>query len=414
LLGSFPVGGPLKYLRGKPRKKAVMEAWHFTEMPYPHLPPLETLPVTAVTLPNSYFDPKVGADLYHRYLDEYLIADDLGLNLMLNEHHQLPACINATVPLPAAILARQSKKARILILGNPIANRKEPIRIAEEMAMIDCISEGRLDVGFVRGVPMEIFASNSNPTETVERLWEGIDLVVRTWTTHDGPFNYEGRFWHSRAINIWPRPYQQPHPPIWITGSSDKENIKEIARHGYVFAMFLQPHERVREMFDAYRECYVPNGVPRCGGIAYMPLVHTADSDEEAMRGAEEMQWYLKSIKVGPQITNPPGYAEIGLNVKALQGTYAGRTAAVRSKGIDYLMEQGIVIAGTPDKVAAQIKRFHGLVGGFDHLLLMQQAGFLDHARTVRSMTLFAKEVYPQIKDLPGSGLPGREHAAVG
>src|SRR5580704_5874088 len=143
-----------------------MEIWHFTEMPYPHLPPLETLSVTGVTLPNSYFDPKVGAALYHRYLDEYLIADDLGFNMMLNEHHQLPACINATVPLPAAILARQSKKGRILILGNPIANRKEPVRIAEEMAMIDCISEGRLDVGFVRGVANEILPGNTNPTMT--------------------------------------------------------------------------------------------------------------------------------------------------------------------------------------------------------------------------------------------------------
>ena len=386
-----------------------MEIWHFTEMPYPHLPPLETLSVTGVTLPNSHFDPKIGAALYHRYLDEYLIADDLGFNMMLNEHHQIPACIDVAVPLPAAILARQSKKGRILILGNPIANRKEPVRIAEEMAMIDCIAEGRLDVGFVRGVPTEIFASNSNPTETVERLWDGIELVVKAWTTHDGPFNYEGRFWHARAVNIWPRPYQQPHPPIWITGSSDKENIKEIARHGYTFAMFLQPHERVREMFDAYRENYRPIGVPRCGGIAYMPLVYTADSDEEAQRGAEEMMWYLKSIKVGPQISNPPGYANVDLNVKALQGLYAGRTAAVRSRGIEYLMEQGIVIAGTPDNVAAQIKRFYDLVGGFDHLLLMQQAGYLDHERTVRSMTLFAKEVYPQIKDLPPSSLPTLE-----
>jgi alkanesulfonate monooxygenase SsuD/methylene tetrahydromethanopterin reductase-like flavin-dependent oxidoreductase (luciferase family) len=383
-----------------------MDAWHFTEMPYPDIP-IESLGVTALTIPNSYFDPKTGAALYHRYLDEFLIADDLGLNLMLNEHHQLPACINAAVPLTAAILARQTKRARIVVLGNPIANRKEPIRIAEEMAMIDCLSGGRLNVGFVRGVPTEIFAANTNPTQTVERLWEGIDLVVKAWTTHDGPFNYEGRFWHSRAINIWPRPYQQPHPPIWITGSSDKQNIMEIARHGYTFAMFLQPHERVREMFDAYRACYVPNGVPGCGGIAYMPLIYTADSEEEAQRGAAEMMWFLRSIKVGPQISNPPGYAELSLNVKALQGTYAGRTAAVRGQGIEYLMEQGIVIAGTPDSVVSQIKRFYGLVGGFDHLLAMLQAGALDHERTVRSMTLFAKEVVPQISDLPGSNLPG-------
>jgi alkanesulfonate monooxygenase SsuD/methylene tetrahydromethanopterin reductase-like flavin-dependent oxidoreductase (luciferase family) len=391
-----------------------MEVWHFTEMPYPHLPPLETFDMTVVTVPNKHFDPKVGAALYDRYLDEYLLADELGFNLMLNEHHQIPQCINVAAPLPAAILARQTKKARIVILGNPIANRKDPVRIAEEMAMLDCLAHGRLDVGFVRGVTTELFASNSNPTETVERLWEGIDLVVRTWTTDDGPFNYEGRFWHRRAINIWPRPYQTPHPPIWITGSSDKENIIEIAKHGYTFAMFLQPHERVREMFDAYRANYVPNGVPGCGGIAYMPLVYTADSESEALRGAEEMMWYLRSMKSGPQVSNPPGYARLELNVQALQGKYAGRTAAVRGRGIEYLMEQGIVIAGTPDQVAVQIERFHGLVGGFDHLLLMQQAGFLDHEHTVRSMTLFATEVYPRIKALPALAAPTPQPVSAG
>jgi alkanesulfonate monooxygenase SsuD/methylene tetrahydromethanopterin reductase-like flavin-dependent oxidoreductase (luciferase family) len=383
-----------------------MDAWHFTEMPYPDIPPIEVVGQNAVTIPNQYCDPKVAADLYHRYLDEHLLADELGINIMLNEHHQLPSCIDVAVPLPAAILARQTKKARIVVLGNPIANRKEPIRVAEEMAMIDCISRGRLDVGFVRGVPTEIFAANTNPTETYERLWDGIDLVKKAWTTHDGPFNYEGRFWHARAVNIWPRPYQQPHPPIWITGSSDKENIKRIARAGYTFAMFLQPWEREREMFDAYRENYVPNGVPGCGGIAYMPLVYTADSEAEAARGAEEMMWFLRSIKVGPQISNPPGYTELANNVKALQGKYAGRTAAVRTQGLDYLRDQGIVIAGTPDSVAAQVKRFYELVGGFDHLLMMQQAGALSHERTVRSMTLFAREVYPQIRELPGSQLP--------
>jgi alkanesulfonate monooxygenase SsuD/methylene tetrahydromethanopterin reductase-like flavin-dependent oxidoreductase (luciferase family) len=322
---------------------------------------------------------------------------------MLNEHHQSPGCIDAAAPLAAAILARLTKNARICILGNPIANRKDPVRIAEEMAMIDCLSRGRLDAGFVRGVAYEVFGANTNPTQTLERLWEGIDLVTRAWTTHDGPFNYEGRFWHQRAVNIWPRPYQQPRPPIWITGSSDKENIIKVAQHGFVFAMFLQPHEKVREMFDAYREHYVDNGVPNDGGIAYMPLVYTSDSEADAARGAEELTWYTTSQKVGPQVRNPPGYAALALNVKALQGTFTGRTDAVRAQGIDYLKDQGIIIAGTPDSVAAQIKRFYERVGGFDHLLMMQQAGFLSHERTVRSMTLFAREVYPQIKDLPGT-----------
>jgi alkanesulfonate monooxygenase SsuD/methylene tetrahydromethanopterin reductase-like flavin-dependent oxidoreductase (luciferase family) len=87
--------------------------------------------------------------------------------------------------------------------------------------------------------------------------------------------------------------------------------------------------------------------------------------------------------------------------VKALQGAYAGRTEAMRAQTLEFQRDQGVIMYGTPDQVARQVKRFYDRVGGFDHLLAMQQAGHLNHARTVKSMTLFAKEVYPQIKDLP-------------
>jgi alkanesulfonate monooxygenase SsuD/methylene tetrahydromethanopterin reductase-like flavin-dependent oxidoreductase (luciferase family) len=376
-----------------------MLAWHFTEMPYPNLPPMESLSTMRVSLSNKHYDPKIGADLYNRYLDEYMIADDLGLNLLCNEHHQTATCLDVAAPLTAAILARQTSKGRICILGNPIANRGDPIRIAEEMAMIDCISRGRLDVGFVRGVPYEIFAANTNPTQTVERLWEGIDLCVKAWQSVDGPFNFEGRFTHRRAINLWPRPYQTPHPAVWITGSSDLDNIKKAAARGYVFATFLQPHAKVKWMFDGYRSAFRDTGLPGGGGTAYMPLVYTADTEEEAEKGARELTWYL-AAKSEPQYRNPPGYVPVEFNVQALKGTFVGRTDAMRQKSLEFLKEEGVIVYGTPDSVAAQIKRLYDLVGGFDHLLMMQQAGWLDHARTVKSMTLFAKEVYPQIRDL--------------
>jgi alkanesulfonate monooxygenase SsuD/methylene tetrahydromethanopterin reductase-like flavin-dependent oxidoreductase (luciferase family) len=378
-----------------------MFAWHFTEMPYPHLPPLDTLSTMRVSLPNSHYDPKIGADLYNRYLDEYVIASELGLNLLLNEHHQTATCLDVAAPLSAAIVARQTSQGRICILGNPVANRNDPIRIAEEMAMIDNICRGRLDVGFVRGVPYEIFAANTNPTQTVEKLWEGIDLTVMAWTSQE-PFNFEGRFTHRRMVNLWPRPYQTPHPAIWITGSSDLESIKKAAGRGYVFATFLQPYDKVKAMFDAYRSNYHDCGLPGGGGMAYMPLVYTAETEEEAEAGAKELTWYL-AAKAEPQYRNPPGYVPVSFNVNALRGTYSGRTDAMRAQSLEFLKEQGVMIYGTPDSVAKQIKRFYDLVGGFDHLLMMQQAGSLDHARTVKSMTMFAREVYPQIKDLPRS-----------
>ncbi len=390
-----------------------MRAWYFTEMPYPHLPPLDTFSSMRVTLPSEHFDPKIGADLYNRYLDEHMIADEAGLDLMVNEHHQTATCIDVAAPLSLAILARQTKNARLCILGNPIANRGDPIRIAEEMAMIDCISHGRLEAGFVRGVPYETFAANTIPGETLDRLWEGVDLCVKAWTTTDGPFNFEGRFTHKRAINLWPRPYQTPHPPVWVTGSSDVGSVRKAASKGFVFATFLQPYEKVRELFDAYRGAYVGNGQPGGGGLAFMPLMYVADNEADAEAGARELTWYMKA-KVEPQLRNPPGYVPVAANISALRGTPAGSRTndALREVTLEQQREAGVVMYGTPDQVVAQIKREYERVGGFDHLLMMMQAGFLDHKRTVSNINLFAKEVYPQIRNMLGTrALMGQQAA---
>ena len=112
-----------------------MKAWHFSETAYPYLPPAETYDSIRVTLPNRHFDPAKGAALWDRYLDEWCIADEEGVEVMLNEHHQTATCADPAAPLVLAALARVTKKARLLILGNPIANRRQPVRVAEEMAL---------------------------------------------------------------------------------------------------------------------------------------------------------------------------------------------------------------------------------------------------------------------------------------
>ena len=374
-----------------------MDYYYFTEMPYPHLPPHEEMKSMRLTLPNKLFDPKIGHQLLNRYLDEYCYADEMGLNLMVNEHRSSVVCIDVAAPLSLAILARQTKKGRLLVLGNSIANRDDPIRVAEEMAMVDCISGGRVECGMVRGITYEIFAANTNPTMTNERLWEAIDMVTKAWTSHEGPFNYEGRFWHRRNVNIWPRPYQQPRPRIWVTGSNDFENLKMIAQQGHVFATFVQPYDKVRQLFDHYRSHYVDNGVP--GGLAYMAFVCVGETDEEAMQGADEIAWYMRT-KDEPQYRNVPDYVGLEFNVKALKGAYTGRTDAVRAQGLEYLRDNHILIAGTPDSVEQQIRSLYKKVGGMDHLLMMMQCGFFSHEKTMKNIRMFTEHVMPRLKDL--------------
>ena len=117
-----------------------MRAWHFSENAYPYLPPEDDYESIRVSLPNRLYDPKKGAVLYDRYIDEWLIAEDEGVEIMLNEHHQTATCVDPAAPLVLAALARLTKKARLLILGNPVANRRQPVRVAEEMAMLDAVA----------------------------------------------------------------------------------------------------------------------------------------------------------------------------------------------------------------------------------------------------------------------------------
>src|SRR3954471_11272583 len=120
-----------------------MRVYHFTEQPYfpawnDHGGSLR------VNLPNRRMDPKIAADLYHRYYDEWMLADELGFDIMVNEHHSTATCLSASCNLTLGILARITKRAKLLALGVPLANRADPLRIAEELSMIDVISRGRL------------------------------------------------------------------------------------------------------------------------------------------------------------------------------------------------------------------------------------------------------------------------------
>jgi alkanesulfonate monooxygenase SsuD/methylene tetrahydromethanopterin reductase-like flavin-dependent oxidoreductase (luciferase family) len=387
-----------------------MKAWFFSEMPYPYLPDEREYESIRVSLPSSTYDPKLGAALYNRYIDDWVAADALGLEIMTNEHHQTATCLDVAAPLTMAILARETKRARLLILGNPIANRRDPVRVAEEMAMVDNLSYGRLECGFVRGVPYEVAPANVSPVRQAERLWEAHDLIRKAWTTHDGPFNWEGKHFRYRQVNVWPRPYQQPHPPIWITGGSPA-SARRIADHGYVVATFLSSFG-AKDLFDAYRdrlaerarECGVEAPPVSLDRFAYAALVYVGETDEAGYAGARQVQWYLQTNKAAPQFANPPGYATVAANVQAMRRAAGGAVAQTgfnpRTASLEELIDRGIVFAGNPDTVFDQIKRFYDRIGGFGHLLMMAQGGWLSHEATVAGLKRFAAEVYPRLQEL--------------
>ncbi len=375
-----------------------MQTWYFSENAYPYLPDESSYASIRVTLPNGLIDPKTMADLYERYLDEWQLAEKHGLDIMLNEHHQTATNLNPSAAVVLGALARITKTSRILVLGNPIANRRDPVRVAEEMAMVDNYSRGRLEVGFVRGVPYEISAVNSKPVNMGERMWEAHDLIKKAWTTHDGPFNWEGRYFNYRQVNIWPRPYQEPHPPVWFTGLSPTQ-MPKIAEHGYVAATFLTGFAHTKTIFDTYRARRAALGLPMSlDRLAYAALVYVGKTDQEGFDGARKLMWYFQANKVPTQFSNPPGYASLKAAVGFMRG---GETHFDKKSSLEQCIEAGIMFAGSPDTVCAQIRKHHDAVGGYGHLLAMGQAGFLEHDETARGIAMLGDEVAPRLRAAP-------------
>jgi alkanesulfonate monooxygenase SsuD/methylene tetrahydromethanopterin reductase-like flavin-dependent oxidoreductase (luciferase family) len=250
-------------------------------------------------------------------------------------------------------------------------------------------------------------------------------MILKAWTTHDGPCNFEGRWFHSRQINIWPRPYQQPHPPIWITVGSAASTVPVAARK-YIGAVFLAGYPRIREIYDGYRQAYhAKHGTPApIDRLAYCALIYVGENAQQARTGAEKVLWYMTSNKVPPQWSNPPGYHPPAVAAQIMQGKRGGAGLPMAAR-LDEQMARGNVFAGTPDQVYAQIKQFWEYCGGFGHLLIMGQAGFLTYEETLSSMRLFTTEVYPRLRELTASydsthmqelrdHLPHREFAELG
>ncbi|HEU0217890.1 MAG TPA: LLM class flavin-dependent oxidoreductase, partial [Stellaceae bacterium] len=253
--------------------------------------------------------------------------------------------------------------------------------------MLDVISRGRIEMGFVKGVPFEISPANSNPADLMERFWEAHDLILKAMTSHDGPFSWEGTHFHYRSINIWPRPYQQPHPPVWMPVGSPG-SAREAASRGIVIGVLNTGWTATPGIFGAYRETTAQHGREMTPHhLAYMALIGVGRTREEGWRRADQILDYSRTSGiVAPQFANPPGYVAPQMAATAIRGTATtaratrlqtrdGKPINPRTVNVEDAINAGLVFAGTPDDVWDQLKAFYDHVGGFGHLLMMGQGG---------------------------------------
>lgn len=379
----------------------------FHLMPYPYLPDDfdEKYASPSLTFPNKHFDPKLGQALYHRYLDELEHAERVGFDgIAVNEHHQSAYGLMPSPNIMAAALARRTENAQIMVLGNAIGIRGNPLRVAEEIAMLDHLTGGRVVSGFVRGIGWEYFAHSINPTRSRDRFNEAHDLITKAWTS-DEMFQWVSPNYEYRYVNIWPRPLQQPHPPIYIPGAGSTETMKFVAEHGYTFMSVYSPTRVIRRWFDGYRQAAEKAGlVPDPEKIAFSVPIYVAQTDEQAHRDARQHVLWLfhKGLKQGPEIVFPPGY----MSPSSMRGVLMSGSKPFTDMSYDDLVAEGYVVVGSPETVTNRLGELQGELG-FGQLIGLFALGDMPHERTVANMELFAEHVMPALRPLgTADGVP--------
>ena len=383
---------------------------YFTERPYQDPSSgyfgAAGLPIKDLTLSNNVFDPLVGADLYNRYLDEKLYAEGMGFDgLMLNEHHSTAFCMGGAMNIEAAILARVTQRAKIVLLGNILPIWDDPLWLVEQLSTIDMISRGRLVSGWVRGTGRESVAHNSPPPYNWERFQEAHEFIVKAWTT-PGPFRWEGKHFHYRYVNPWQRPYQKPHPPIWLPGVVSRDSLTWAAKKRIPYIMLATALEPTRQAFDLYHEIAAEEGYesgPQ--NIGYLWKVHVDETDEIAIEvGRKYVEGPSNPFLAGNEGTqnaallNIPGLSSRKRVLPTKDVASQGRGGLFFAE-YEKQLENYTIIAGSPKTVISQIRHvLEYLRPG--SIIFWDGDGAMTHDDSMRSLRLMGEEVIPAVREM--------------
>jgi len=400
-----------------------------------HLMPYQALPADFedrfhsawVDLPSENFDPALGQQYYADYLEELQYADAIGFDgICVNEHHSNAYGLMPSPNLIGAILARSTSQSALIVLGNSLALYQPPLRVAEEMAMLDIMSGGRLIAGFPVGTSMDTtFSYGQVPLQLRERHSEAHDLILRAWTERT-PFIFNGKYNKLRYVNLWPRPLQQPHPPVWIPGSGSLETWDWVLDRNYVYCYlsyfgYLRGYRVVKGYWDTVAQRGIDDNPYRVG---FLQLICVSETDALAQEEYEAhvKYFYRKMLRIHAPFAEAPGYRSIA-SIRESIRPQIGEEAQRMAKDLNWkdFVEQGHVIAGSPatvrDRLTEAIKLLR--VG---HLMCLLHIGSMPKELTLKNTELFAREVLPSVKDLWNeyddpwwpAGLSRRTPATVG
>ena len=394
-----------------------LEFYMFHLMPYPFIPPGEDLESTWVTIPNSLLEPKVATKVYREYLEQLVACEKLGYDgIIVNEHHQ-----NAfgTINAPnvwAGYLAAKTEHIRIGVIGNALPLHANPLRVAEEIAMLDVITGGRIISGHVRGMGAEYHSSGMDPTLSKGRFWEAHDLILEAWQ-NDGPFTWQGEHYDVEHVNPWPRPVQTPHPPVWMPGTGSTETIDEVAKRKFSYMQTTTSNWITKKSFATFKQtCEEKYGYTHDPmQLGRVVPTYVAETDEQARREfMPHAMWFFRTgLKIPMHHLMPPGYNTGAAMLRTIKGRAAAGVKNFWEMDYDELIDLGYIVVGSPETVIEkyeQQQQEYGLgmaVSAGGHL------GTMPHWMVMKNMQIFAEEVIPHFRLPDGKPSHLRQPMAV-
>jgi len=363
-----------------------------------------------VNPPNDELcDPATVGKYLNWNLDELEMADDLGFDgIGTNEHHQNGYGFPVSPHMTAAVLAHRKSDAAICLLGSTLPTYP-PMRVAEELAAIDCMSGGRLIAGWPVGSAMDTVGNfGIPPTQVRPRYYEAHDLIKAAWTK-PGPFPFNGKYTKLRYVNPWPKPIQKPHPPIWLAGGGSLETYHFAARNNYTYNyLSFHGYHAAQALMQGYWDVIESYGDlddnPYRAGFAQLICVADTDAEAEKLYWRHIRNFFDKSMYIPSHFAMPPGYLTRASYENMLKKTGSATPFRADRWGPDAtwgttVEDHAVVVAGSPDTVAQRLtEAVRGLRIG--HLICILQIQSMDPQLTEYSTRLFAEKVMPKISHL--------------
>ncbi len=356
-----------------------------------------------ITVPNKLWDREKSKGLLNGYIDQLAYADTVGFDgMVLNEHHQNIYGLMPSPNIIAATLARRTSRSAICVIGNSIVLYNPPIRVAEEFAMLDVISGGRLICGFPVGTPMDTnYCYGQIPALTRDKYAEAHELIIRAWT-EDEPFAFDGKYNQLRYVNCWPKPIQRPAPPIFIPGGGSVETYDFCIDNTYSYSyLSFSGYLRAQALMDGYwarvRERGAPDQSPYRAGFAQTVFVADTDAQAEELYAEHAHYFYNRCLHVYPGFADAPGYRTI----KTLQLGAVNQYSRTEHPSLSWkdLVEGGYIVAGSTETVRQQMEHLiKSLKVG--NIFLLLHVGNMPKDKCMHSTKLFAEKVMPHLRDI--------------